>query len=151
MPRKREYMILHVDLFVRSMETALDFYCNKLGFSVFDDAVLDGPLIRRVSDGHFNALRLVLIRSSTVGAMIELQEFQPDSALTDNALARPLPKAWISILVPNLRSHMNTMREHDLHPDSEIFVVKLRSARTCVAIFYRDPDGNDIEFLQIQS
>lgn len=49
MPRKREYVILHVDLFVRSMQTALDFYCDKLGFSVFDDAVLDGPLIRRVA------------------------------------------------------------------------------------------------------
>lgn len=150
MPRKRDYMILHVDLFVRSMETALDFYCNKLGFSVFEDALLNGALVRRVSDGHYDALRLVLIRSSTVGAMIELQEFQPDSALTADALGCPLRKGWISILVPDLQAHINSMREHHLHPVSETFVVKLPRTRACEAVFYKDPDGNDLEFLQIQ-
>jgi catechol 2,3-dioxygenase-like lactoylglutathione lyase family enzyme len=149
--RKRDYMILHVDLFVRSMEVALDFYCRKLGFSVVEDALLDGPLIRRISDGCYDALRLVLIRSSTVGAMIELQEFQPDSALTQNASAVALRKGFVSILIPDLRAHINNMREYDLEPVSEIFVVKLPQSRACEAIFYRDPDGNDLEFLQIQS
>jgi catechol 2,3-dioxygenase-like lactoylglutathione lyase family enzyme len=151
MSKKRDYMILHVDLFVRSMDTALNFYCNKLGFSVFEDSLLNGPIIRRVSEGHYEALRLVLIRSSTVGAMIELQEFQPESALTETAPAWPLRKGWISILVPDLRTHIENMRRYGVHADSGIFVVKLSKSRACEAVFYKDPDGNDLEFLQIQS
>jgi len=133
------------------MQIALDFYCTKLGFSIFEDALLDGPLIRKISDGHYDAVRLVLIRNSTVGAMIELQEFQPDSALTENALVQPLRKGWVSILVPDLRAHINNIRQHGVHPVSKIFVVKLPKSRACEAIFYRDPDGNDLEFLQIKA
>lgn len=149
--KTRDYMILHVDLFVRSMEKALEFYCNKLGFSVFEDCLLEGPLVRRVSNGLYDALRLVLIRSSSVGAMIELQEFQAGSALTDDALAHPLRKGWVSILVPDLRALVETLRIHGLNPDSEVFVVKLTRSRPCEAVFYQDPDGNDVEFLQIQA
>lgn len=146
---KRDCMILHVDLFVRSMDTALDFYCRKLGFSVFDDALLEGPIVTRVSDGQFSALRLVLIRSSTVGAMIELQEFKASSALTDTAPTYPLRKGWISILVPDLRAHMDHLKGHDVYPLSEIYLVKPSRTRACEAVFYRDPDGNDLEFLQL--
>ena len=81
--------------------------------------------------------------------MIELQEFKPNSALTDDALTYPLRKAWVSILVPDLRTHINNMRLHGIYPQSEIFVVKLTKSRPCEAVFYRDPDGNDLEFLQI--
>lgn len=148
--RKHDYMVLHVDLFVRSMEVALVFYCEKLGFSIVDDALLNGPLIQRVSQGHFDALRLVLLSTSTVGAMIELQEFQPDSALTEGAQSYSLRKGWVSILVRDLRQHIATLRGHDIHPVSEIFQVTLRRTRTCEVVFYKDPDGNDLEFLQIQ-
>lgn len=148
MPNKCQYMILHVDLFVRSMERALDFYCNKLGFLIFDDALLEGPLVNRASDGHYNAVRLVLLKSSTVGTMIELQEFQHDSAVSEGAY--PFRRGWISILVPDLRAHISAMGERDLHPVSEIFPVKLSKSRACEAVFYKDPDGNDLEFLQIQ-
>jgi catechol 2,3-dioxygenase-like lactoylglutathione lyase family enzyme len=149
--KTRDYMVLHVDLFVRSMERSLDFYCNRLGFSVFEDAILEGPLIKRVSNGLYDALRLVLIRSSSVGAMIELQEFQAHRALTPDAATQPLRKGWISILVPDLRALIGNLRAQDLHPDSEIFVVELTKSRACEAVFYHDPDGNDLEFLQIQA
>ncbi len=150
MPRRRDYLVLHVDLFVRSMEAALAFYCKKLGFSVFDEALLEGPPIRIVSEGRYDAVRMVLIRSSTVGAMIELQEFQHDSALTEDAASYPLRRGWVSILVPDLRAHIDVMREHGLSPRSEVFVVKLPGSRACEAVVYQDPDGNDLEFLQIQ-
>jgi hypothetical protein len=148
-PSRREYLVLHVDLFVRSMKTALEFYLGVLGFTVFDDTFLDGPLIQLVSDGHYNSVRIVLIRSSSVGAMIELQEFQADSALTQDAAAHPLRKGWISLLVPDLQAHIDSLREHDVNPISEIFNIKLPRSRLCKAAVYQDPDGNDLEFLQV--
>ena len=132
------------------METALAFYCHKLGFSVFDDTLLEGPIVRMISGGCYSTVRLVLVKSSPTGAMIELQEFQPSSALTENAHSHPLRKGWVSILVPDLQFHIETMRMHDVHPKSELFVVKLPRSRACEAVVYQDPDGNDLEFLQIQ-
>jgi catechol 2,3-dioxygenase-like lactoylglutathione lyase family enzyme len=150
MARKRDYMVLHVDLFVRSMDTALEFYRDKLGFSVVDSGMVRGPLVLRMSDGQCDALRLVLLRTSTVGAMIELQEFLSEGTLTQNASALPLRKGWVSILVPDLRAHIDQLMEHDIRPASEVFVVNLPNTRACEAVIYNDPDGNDLEFLQIR-
>src|SRR5262245_40645537 len=100
MERRREgYMVLHADLFVRSMELALEFYCRKLGFSVVDDLIVRGPLVENLSSGLYDEIRLVLLRVSPVGAMIELQEFRPDSALTADAVGSPLQIGLVSILV----------------------------------------------------
>jgi catechol 2,3-dioxygenase-like lactoylglutathione lyase family enzyme len=149
---KQDYMLLHVDLFVRSMTKALDFYCTKLGFSVVEDQVLRGPLARIVSRDTHDALRLVLLRSPTGGAMIELQEFLAESALPPIAaqLRSRQRTAWLSILVPDLRALMDRMHKHDVLPVSDVFTVKLRNSRPCDLVLYQDPDGNDLEFVQLR-
>jgi catechol 2,3-dioxygenase-like lactoylglutathione lyase family enzyme len=149
MPRNRDCIVLHVDLFVRSMDRALDFYCDKLGFSVVDNALLSGAIVRRVSNGVFDRLKLVLLRSSPTGAMIELQEFQPESALVENASSYELRTGWVSILVPDVRALIRGMADREVCAASEIFTIKLAKTRACEAVFYKDPDGNDLEFLQI--
>src|SRR5689334_17573162 len=98
------YMVLHADLFVRSMDVALEFYCNKLGFLVVDDTTVRGPLIQWISSGMYDAARLVLLRVSLMGAMIELQQFQPDSALPGDSQETPNRAGLVSILVANLDS-----------------------------------------------
>jgi hypothetical protein len=108
-------------------------------------------MVRKVSEENFDAVRLVLLRSSGVGAMIESQEFQPASALNESAHSYELRRGWISILVPDLRALIAFLHEHGLHPASEVFWVKLPQSRACEAVFYEDPDGNDLEFLQIVS
>jgi len=145
----KDCILLHVDLFVRSMDRALGFYCDKLGFSVVDRATLNGPIVRRVSDGRFDALTLVLVRSSPVGAMIELQAFHRDSALTPDALNHPLRVGWVSILVPDLNTQIERLADRGVYAASERFIVELPKTRACEAVFYKDPDGNDLEFLQI--
>ena len=143
-------MVLHADLFVRSMDNALDFYCDKLGFLVVDDAMVRGPLIQYLSSGMYDAARLVLLRVSAVGAMIELQEFQADSESTGYRQKTPNWTGVVSILVANLGSHIGRVRSRGLEPTSDIFVVTLPRQGSCHVVFYEDIDGNRIEFLQVQ-
>jgi len=150
MQRKREsYMVLHSDLFVRSMDRALDFYCNKLQFYLIEDTLVRGPLVRELSRGAFDAVRLALIRVSRVGAMIEIQEFQPSSALSKDALDCALQTGLVSILVSDLDAHISRTKEEGLHPSSEIFDVALPRQGNCRVVFYQDHDGNRVEFLQM--
>jgi catechol 2,3-dioxygenase-like lactoylglutathione lyase family enzyme len=140
-------MILHADLYVRSMELALEFYCGKLGFTVIDDSTVQGLLSRHVSDNQCDELRLVLLRVSPVGAMIELVElkFRPEVA-PNTVLERT---GWISILVPNLDAHIRRMREVGLEPTSPVFKVELPRGGVSQIVFFQDPDGNNLEFLQV--
>ena len=140
-------MILHADLMVQSMDTALEFYCDKLGFSVVDESVVRGSIVQHVSHGCYEGLRLALLRVSPVGAMIELVEFKPESALTSSAL--PLRAGWITILIADLNAHINRMKRKGVDPTSEIFTVELPKSGACKVVFYKDPDGNDLEFLQV--
>jgi catechol 2,3-dioxygenase-like lactoylglutathione lyase family enzyme len=146
----QEYVVVHADLFVRSMDVALDFYCSKLGFSVVDDGYISGPSVRNLSNGLYETVRLVLLRVSRVGAMIELQEFQPDSALTGDAAEAKRQTAWVSIQVADLDAHIDRLRKRGAYPSSERFAVRLSRGRGCEAVFYRDPDGNGLEFLEAQ-
>lgn len=144
------YMVLHTDLFVRSMDVALNFYCNKLGFLLVDDALVRGPLIQCLSFGMYDAARLVLLRVSPVGAMIELQEFQADRALAGDSQKTPNRAGLVSILVTNLDSHISRARSRGLEPRSDVFMVTLPRQGSCHVVFYEDPDENRIEFLQVR-
>ncbi len=151
MERKRGgYMVLHADLFVSSMDIALNFYREKLGFMLVEDAIVRGPLIRYLSDGMCDAARLALLRVSVVGAMIELQELKADSVLPGNSHVAQRRPGLVSILVADLNSHVSSARSRGLEPASGVFLVTLPRQGTCHVVFYEDPDGNRLEFLQLQ-
>jgi len=141
-------MILHADLFVRSMTVALDFYCNKFDFSIVEDTFLDGPVAMSLSDGTYEALRLVLLKVSPVGAMIELVEFQTQSAVITSPQSLPKRTGWISLLVLDLQVHVDRMIRKGVFPSSEIFIIKLPRSAPCKVVFFKDPDGNGLEFIQ---
>lgn len=142
-------MVLHADIFVRSMDAALDFYVLKLGFSVVDDAVVNGPIVRNLSCKQYNSARLVLLRVSRTGTLLELQEFQQDSAISFDPEPLPTHRASVTILVPNLEDHIRMVKSNGLNPSSEVFVVHLPRQGTCNVVFYEDPDGNLLEFLEV--
>ena len=142
-------MILHTDLVVRSMDAALDFYNGKLGFSIVDDSVVRGPLPRHLSCGRYETMRLVLLRVSRVGAMIELLEFRDPAGLATQQHEFPRQMGLTSILVANLTSYVENLRGKGLHPASEVFSVVMTKQGTCNVVFYEDPDGNRIEFVQV--
>jgi catechol 2,3-dioxygenase-like lactoylglutathione lyase family enzyme len=147
-------MVLHADLFVSSMDVALNFYCEKLGFLLVDDAVVRGPLIQYLSFGTHDTARLVLLRVSSIGAMIELQELRTSSielaGSHSTSCDTPRLCGLISILTENIESHISRARSRGLEPASGVFTVALPRQGSCRVVFYEDPDGNRIEFLQTQ-
>ena len=144
--RHAAYMVLHADLRVRSMEAALEFY-RKFGFSLVDDVLIQGPLARNVSLERYDAVRLVLLRVSSVGAMIELLEFK--DPLGNNELDPPIGPGMVSLLVSDLKMHIDRASSEGLSPMSEIFPVRLSNQGNCKIVFYEDPDGNRLEFVEV--
>lgn len=142
------YMVLHVDLFVRSMTRSLEFYCERMGFKIADDSVLRGDLVRYISNGLCEEARVVLLRASPLGAMIELLELRPCYANGLAACISSLRLGALSVLVPDLDGHIEHARRNGLRPASEVFTVKLPRHGECRLVFFEDPDLNRLEFIQ---
>lgn len=142
------YMVLHVDFFVRSMARAMKFYCEDMGFSILDEALLRGPIVHCITGGLYDEVRLALIKASPMGAMIELLEPQIGSAKHSAAANSPLPTGAVSILVPDLAAHVRRAATGGWHPASDVFTVDLPQRGRCRLVFYEDPDANRLEFIQ---
>lgn len=142
-------MLLHVDLFVRSMERSLDFYVNKLGMAVVDDTEIGGDLVEFVSGGTHQRYRLVLLKVAYTGSMIELMEYL-DSDTCRSIDTVPSP-AHFTILVNSLDRKMQMLSEKGVDPISKVFFVKTPKFGKTKIAFYEDPDKNIIELLQMET
>jgi catechol 2,3-dioxygenase-like lactoylglutathione lyase family enzyme len=131
------------------MDLALDFYRDRLCFPVVDDSIVKGDIIKSISHGKCDTARLVLMRISKIGAMLELQELMPDSELAQESLSTSIPTGLISILVADLEAHVARAKAKNLYPTSDVFTVELPRQGKCKVIFYTDPDGHRLEFLEV--
>src|SRR5579872_5195511 len=66
--------VLHVDLLVRDMAASIAFYTEQLGGEIVDDTVVTGEAVAHALGASDARLRIVVIRYSPTGAMIELQQ-----------------------------------------------------------------------------
>jgi len=71
--------------------------------------------------------------------MIELQEYQPESALIADAAEARFQTAWVSIQVADLAAHMDLLRKRGVYPSSDRFTVRLSRGRGCEAVLYEIP------------
>ncbi len=141
-------MLLHIDLFVRSMEKSLDFYVNKLGMEIVDDTQIDGELVNFVSNGAYNRYRLVLLKVSHTGSMLELMEYMNEDGSRISAEMAPSP-ANFTILVNSLDRKMEKLADYGINPISKVFSVDTPKFGKTKIVFYEDPDKNVIELLQM--
>lgn len=139
-------MLLHVDIFVKSMDEMLDFYTSKMGMEIVDDQVVSGELVYFVSNGCFLSYRLVLLKISKSGAMIELMQYHDQGKPVGVRLEQ---QATVTLLVTSLESRMKRLKEKGVMPASSIFEVNMSKAGKSKIVFYQDPEGNLIELLQM--
>ncbi|MCX8129440.1 MAG: VOC family protein [Clostridia bacterium] len=139
-------MLLHVDIFVDSMEKMLKFYVDLLGMQVIDDAVLKGDLVRFVSKNKYDAYRVVLLQVSKMGSMVELIEYLGDSSCSLKKAKEPVT---ITILVSSIELKIKQLQNYGIYPVSDVFQVELPRVGKSRIVFYEDPEGNMIEFLQM--
>lgn len=140
-------MVLHVDIFVNSMDRMLEFYVDKLGMRIVDDRILTGDLVRFVSDNQYDSYRVVLLKASVMGTMIELIEYlSEEKKVIDMSESR----TTITLLVTSLTDEMARLQKKGLQPLSKVFSVSFPIAGDSDLVFYEDPEKNKIELLQMK-
>lgn len=135
-------IFLHNDLVVRSMKEMMSFYHNILGMEVVEDCWISGPIVNYMSNGFAEKYRLTLLKSSIFGAQIELIEFVGG----DYGVASRNEN--MTFLVNSIDETVNKLQENGIMPDSQSFTLELHATGRYKLIFFRDPEGNRIEFLE---
>lgn len=140
-------MILHVDIFVNSMDRMLEFYVDKLGMRILDDSILTGDLVRFVSNNQYDSYRVVLLKSSVMGTMLELIEYLSEEK---KEIDMSQSRTTITLIVRSLTEEMARLQKKGLQPLSKVFSVSFPIAGDSDLVFYEDPEKNMIELLQMK-
>lgn len=140
-------MLVHVDLFVACMARSLDFYVGRLGLEVVEDQIVEGEIVRQVSDDHHDRLRMVILRPSALGSKLELLELEGPSRLTGEPALVPPHRGSLTLLVRDLAARLAALRAAGIS-HSRTFRVESAALGGADVAFLRDPDGHSIELLQ---
>lgn len=141
--------LVHVDLTVADMERSVAFYTESLGLLVVEDCVAECEAAFFLSAGTTRKMRMVFLMSpNTRSSMIELIQFLDDGGEGSSAaLARRLD-VTLAFRVDNLDAVIRAMAVVGQHPVSDVFQLQLTQLGRAQAVFYRDPDGHLIEFVE---
>lgn len=139
-------MLIHVDVFVKSMDEMLEFYSEKFGMKVVDDALISGDMVRFVSHNKYETYRLVLLQISKIGAMLELIQFIGEEK---NQVNLPRSSVTISLLVLSLEEKMKQLKEKGVMPISDSYRINMPKKGASEIVFYKDPENNMIELMQM--
>lgn len=140
-------MLLHVDLFVQSIEKMLDFYVGILGMELVDDSIISGGLVNFVSQGAYTSYRIVLLRDKIMGTMLELVQYLEKPP--KNTQYSQDTHTTLTFLVPSLEEQINKLSKKNIYPASNKFLVTMPKVGTSKLIFYRDPEEHLVEFLEM--
>lgn len=137
--------LIHADLVVKSIDQSIDFLKYFLDVTIYDDVVVDGELPVFLSQKRASRMRLVLLRLSPVGAMLELMEFLDGPS--DVAEQVHTNRVSLSVLVSDLQGVIARARSHGIEPQSDVFTVAMSRAGSHQIVFFRDPNGFLIELV----
>src|ERR1700686_3037229 len=124
----------HIAFRVTNLQRALDFYCNKLGFS---------EAFRLEQEGQPSPW--IVYRQTAPGAFIELF---PDSQSAPGTIPRRDPQAsykHVCLLVDDMSATLRELAAQGL----EINGFPIQGLDQNLQYWIHDPDGNPIELMQI--
>lgn len=138
-------MLLHVDIIVHDMERMLSFYCQNLGLKKVEDVVVKGEAPIFLSNRCYNEYRLVLLKNHYSYTMIELLQFLPKS---DTNMAST--NVTLTFWTPSLAKKAEELSHKGVYPVSNEIGVSLPAIGSSIIQFYRDPENNLVEFLEMK-
>lgn len=142
-------VLAHVDIVVSDIDKSLAFYRDVLKFSVTEDVTFGGKESLILSNGECETIRIVLVSPSRFGAGIELISF--GGLLYSEELVGPQRGGGsITFLVPDLALFRKELFDRGAIPVRGPFEVILPRFGRSEIIYYRDPDGHELEFVQKQ-
>jgi catechol 2,3-dioxygenase-like lactoylglutathione lyase family enzyme len=141
--------LVHVDLTVADMERALAFYTESLGLLVVEDCVAECDAAFFLSAGTTRKMRMVFLMSpNTRSSMVELIQFLNDGGQGALASLNGRLDVTLAFRVDDVNAVLRAMAAVGQQPVSDVFELQLTQLGRARAVFYRDPDGHLIEFVE---
>ena len=148
--------IIHVDLVVANVARSIQFYSRHFDCTIVEDTMLHGHVARITSGGRSDAMRMVMLKLSELGTMIELLEIveprdvrqrlwsKVSRAAQDLSEVGPCIRN-LAILVKDLDAKVASFVAAGVTPLCPIEEVRLPRLGPARISYVRDPDGNLIE------
>jgi catechol 2,3-dioxygenase-like lactoylglutathione lyase family enzyme len=141
--------LVHVDLTVADMERSVAFYTKSLGLLVLEDCVLETEAAFFLSAGTCRKMRMVFLTSGNASSMmVELIQLLDDGGQAASAASSRCREVILAFLVSDLGEVARAMAEHGQLPVSDVFEIQLTQLGRARVVFYRDPDGYLVEFVE---
>jgi len=138
---------IHTDIVVKDLESSLHFYTEILGYTVVENAVVEGPVVSFLSNATSKKMRLVFLNRNKRSSMVELIHFedQPKGAFHESQ--KLMRNVSLSYLVEDLTSAVEVFKQKGILPVSDVFQISLPNLGRTQIIFFQDPDGYLIELV----
>ncbi len=141
--------LVHVDFTVADMERSVAFYTKSLGLRVLEDCVLESDAAFFLSAGTSRKMRMVfLISGNQRSLMVELIQFLDDGGPGASAASARRLDVTLAFLVSDLGEIARAMAAEGRRPVSDVFEIPLTQLGRAQVVFYRDPDGYLVEFVE---
>ncbi len=143
---KRSRTLVHVDLTVADMERSLAFYRDSMGLLVLEDCTVETEAVRLLSGGKASKMRMVFLTSDTTTSFImELIQLLDENDQEASGGRRDVIFAY---LVNDLPQAIQAMAADGHQTVSDVIPIELDHLGRAQVVFFRDPDGYLIEFVE---
>ncbi len=138
--------LVHVDLTVADMERSVAFYTDTMGLLMLEDCTVETEAARFLSAGKASKMRMVFLTSgSTTSFMLELIQLLDENDQEASGGRRDIILAY---RVNDLQEAIRAMADDGHQPVSDVIPIELSHLGRAKVVFYRDPDGYLIEYVE---
>jgi catechol 2,3-dioxygenase-like lactoylglutathione lyase family enzyme len=141
--------LVHVDFTVADMERSVEFYTRSLGLLAIEDCTVETEAALFLSGGTCPKMRMVFLTTGgTNSFMVELIQLLGDGAHGTSATPARSRDVILAFRVDDLAAATRAMSANGQQPVSQVIDIQLSLLGRARVVFYRDPDGYLVEFVE---
>lgn len=141
--------LVHVDFTVADMERSVEFYTMSLGLLAIEDCTVETEAALFLSGGTCPKMRMVFLTTGgTNSFMVELIQLLGDGAHGTSATSARSRDVILAFRVDDLAAATRAMSANGQQPVSQVIDIQLTQLGRARVVFYRDPDGYLVEFVE---
>lgn len=141
--------VFHAGISVSDLDRALEFYVGVLGLEVAAERTATEQYLRDMHGLPFTAVRMAFLRVPNSTTQIELLEYRGVPRNPVRAQPCEPGHGHVCFLVDDIDAVVARLRSAGYHARSEAPVeITAGPNRGARAIYFEDPDGHPIEFIQ---
>jgi catechol 2,3-dioxygenase-like lactoylglutathione lyase family enzyme len=141
--------LVHVDFTVADMERSVEFYTMSLGLLAIEDCTVETEAALFLSGGTCPKMRMVFLTTGgTNSFMVELIQLVGDGAHGTSATSARSRDVILAFRVDDLAAATRAMSANGQQPVSQVIDIQLTQLGRARVVFYRDPDGYLVEFVE---